>query len=321
MAGVAQALAISDNTVEIAFNGSSATVTKASNIASYVTETVSGASVSITQAETAGENTSGEIIYILSGSSSEGSFSLTGSYKCTIQLNGLSLTNPNGPALDIQNGKRIRFSAVSGTVNTLTDGEGGDWKGCITCKGHIQLRGRGTLNVTGNNGHAIWAKEYVEIKNCTINIPSAVKDGINCNQYFSMESGTLSITSTGDDGIQVSLKGTESTGAIDGHEAADGTTEDSGNFYQNDGTITMSETGGYCIKTEGTITYSGGTQTFDKTNVLENATSGISSVQLDTNGDGAVYDLNGRRIPGAAVLPKGLYIVREGTSAKKVLVK
>ena len=34
----------------------------------------------------------------------------------------------------------------------------------------------------------------MEIKNCTINVLSSVKDGISCNEYFLMESGTLNMS-------------------------------------------------------------------------------------------------------------------------------
>ncbi len=52
----------------------------------------------------------------------------------------------------------------------------------------------------------------MEIKNCTINVLSSVKDGISCNEYFLMESGTLNMSNLGDDGIQCDLDGTTNTG-------------------------------------------------------------------------------------------------------------
>lgn len=93
-----------------------------------------------------------------------------------------------------------------GSTNTLTDGADGSQKGCVVCKGHLEMKGKGTLNIYGNTAHGIYSKEYVEMKNCTVNVLSALKDGINCNQYFLMESGTLNISGTADDGVQVSYK-------------------------------------------------------------------------------------------------------------------
>ena len=263
--------AIDKNTVEVTYDGDKAVVTIADNISGYVSASIDRAYVKLTQAETVTDNAPGEIFYILSGSTTDGSFYLSGSYKASVTLNGLTLTNPQGPAIDIQNGKRINLRIENETTNTLTDGAGGDWKGCFVCKGHTEFKGKGTLTVNGKTAHGIWSKEYVEIKNCTINVESALKDAINCNQYFLMESGTVNITSPGDDGIQVSLKDEKSTGATTGHED-----EDSGNFYMTGGTLKITGHGGVCIKADGTISYSGGSQDFNTSDVIENAATGIN---------------------------------------------
>jgi len=70
---------------------------------------------------------------VLKGTSTDGEFYLDGSFKCTVELNGLTLTNPSGPAINIQNGKRIAVSAQKGTTNTLTDGAHETYKGCYHC--------------------------------------------------------------------------------------------------------------------------------------------------------------------------------------------
>ena len=307
LAGVASTYAIDDNTVEVVYNGTTATVTTASNIASYITATTDGAHVSIVQSSDVSASTCGEITYILSGASTDGAFYMEGSFKASVTLNGLTLTNPSGAAIDIQNGKRIAVSIKNGTTNTLTDGTGGDWKGCYVCKGHSEFKGKGTLNVYGNTAHGIWSKEYIEVKNCTINVLAAVKDGINCNQYFLMESGTVAISGVGDDGIQVSLKD-------------DGTDEeDTGNFTQNDGTLTIKLTGdGEYVKAEGTITYNGGAHTFS------GKTTGISSVLSDgvsLQTAETIYDLSGRQTPKDATLPKGLYILKSGNKTTKIQIR
>lgn len=139
---------------------------------------------------------------------------------------------PREHPLNIQDGKRIALSVKKGTENTLTDGVSGAQKGCIVCKGHLEMKGKGTLNVYGNTTHGIYSKEYVQLKNCTVNVLAAAKDGINCNQYFLMESGTLSISGTADDGVQVSYK-----------DATDRETEDTGTLTVNGGTLNISVTG------------------------------------------------------------------------------
>ena len=283
---------VTDGTIGVSYNGSTASVTVAGNVAQYVTPTVSGAHVSIAQSDDLAE----EITYTLSGTSNDGEFYMSGSYKATIELNGLTLTNAtpvySGAAVHIQNGKRIKVKIVTGTTNTLSDASSGSQKGCLYIKGHAEFAQNGTLNVVGNIKHGIKTGEYFTIKNATINVTSAAGDGISCAEYFLMESGTINISGTQDDGIQCDIDGDASTGETTDHEE-----EDSGNVYLeggtlninvtaaatkgikangdikiSDGDITVKTTGGgawdsddkktkasSCLSTDGNITISGGT--------------------------------------------------------------
>ncbi len=245
---------VTDNTVSISYSGSAATMTIAGNVAQYVTPTITNGHVSLVQSSDVSDDTCGEITYTLTGTSTDGEFTMEGSYKATVELNGLTLTNPSGAPLNIQNGKRIDLSVKKNTVNTLTDMASGEQKGCIVCKGHLELKGKGTLNVYGNTAHGIYAKEYVEMKNCTINVLSAVKDGINCNQYFLMESGELNISGVSDDGVQVSYKEEDESQRDE---------EDTGALAITGGTLNIAVSGTCTkgLKAEGDLTVSNGTLT------------------------------------------------------------
>ena len=246
---------VSDGTIGVSYDGSTASVTVAGNVAQYVTPTVSGAHVSIAQSDDLAE----EITYTLSGTSTDGEFYMSGSYKATIELNGLTLTNAtpvySGAAVHIQNGKRIKVKIVTGTTNTLSDASTGSQKGCLYIKGHAEFAQKGTLNVVGNVKHGIKTGEYMTLKNATINVTSAVGDGINCAEYFLMESGTINISGTQDDGIQCDIDGDASTGETTDHED-----EDSGNIYISGGTINITVTADAAkgIKGEGDMKISGG---------------------------------------------------------------
>lgn len=237
-----------DNTVEIQYADNVATVTVSGNIAKYVDASVSGAHVTITQSDQVSETTCGEITYILKGKSTDGSLLLNGTYKSTLELQGVSLINPSGAAIDVQNGKRIAMSAKSGTVNSLADGAGSQ-KGAVVCKGHLELKGKGKLTVNGNQSHAIYAKEYIEIRNLTLDITGAVKDGINCSLYFLLESGTVNISGTGDDGIQVSFK-----------DDTEREAEDTGTLTIKGGSldITVTADAAKCIKADADVIVSDG---------------------------------------------------------------
>ena len=251
---------VKDNTVNVAYNGTTAMVTVAGNVAQYVTPTISGAHVSIAQSNTAAVDDD-EITYQLSGTTTDGSLNLSGSYKCTVSLAGVTMTNPSGAAINITNSKRIQISAKKGTTNTLADGSGSQ-KACIYSKGQLQLQGNGTLNVSGNLKHAIKSASYISIKNLTLNITSAVGDGISCEEYFLMKSGTVTISGVGDDGIQCDLGGETSTGEIVATDTTDAhDDEDTGNIYLEGGTINVSVTAdaAKCIKADGDMRISGTT--------------------------------------------------------------
>ena len=252
------------NEVHIIYNGTSASVVMATNVVSYVTATVSGAHVTIAQSNTDAVD-GDEITYVLSGTSTNGSLTLGGSYKCTVSLAGVTLTNPSGPAINITNSKRIQLSAKKDTENTLTDGSGSQ-KACIYSKGQLQIQGNGTLNVVGNYKHGIKSASYIEIKNLTLNITSTVSDGINCEEYFLMKSGTVTISGVGDDGIQCDLGGTTSTGVTTDHED-----EDTGNIYLEGGTlnVTATATAAKGIKCDGAINITAGTITVKTTGGAE----------------------------------------------------
>ena len=246
---------VTDGTIAVSYDGSTASVTVAGNVAQYVTPTISGAHVSIAQSDELAE----EITYTLSGTSTDGEFYMSGSYKATLELNGLTLTNAtpvySGAAIHIQNGKRIKVKPITGTTSTLVDAASGSQKGCLYIKGHAEFAQKGTLNVVGNVKHGIKTGEYFTIKNATINVTSAAGDGINCAQYFLMESGTINISGTQDDGIQCDIDGDASTGETTDHEE-----EDSGNIYISGGTINITVTADAAkgIKGEGDMNISGG---------------------------------------------------------------
>ena len=109
---------VTDNNVRITYNGTTASVNIAGNIAAYVNASVNGGHVSISQTNTA-DIDGDEITYILKGNTSDGSLTLDGSYKCTVQLAGLTMTNPSGAAITINNKKRIQLSVKKDTENKL----------------------------------------------------------------------------------------------------------------------------------------------------------------------------------------------------------
>ncbi len=318
---------VADNTVAVSYTDDGATVVVAGNVAGYVVPVVNDAHVAVTQSDEVSDETCGEITYCLSGSSSDGEFTLSGSYKASVELGGLTLVNPSGAPLNFQDGKRIALTVKKDTENSLTDSESGSQKGCVVCKGHLELKGKGVLNIYGKSAHGIHSKEYVEMKNCTVNILSAVGDGINCNQYFLLESGELNVSGVGDDGIQVSYKDDtdreeEDTGSLTvaGGSLDIAVTASAAKGLKSDGCMTLSggelvvtATGGglwdsdesktkasSCLSSDGKILISGGTQTLTASGAGGKGISGSDSLvvtggTLTASTSGGMYAyVNGR---------------------------
>lgn len=186
------------DTLFITYDGQQATVTP-ENVAGITSE-VNGAAVTLTNA-----NEDREMCFILSGESTEGSFTYNGTFKACIRLAGLSLKSTTGAALDIKCGKRIALELLEGTENYLEDAPDSlGQKAALYCKGHLEVSKGGSLTVKGNYTHAIKTKEYMLVKSTTgsINVVGAEGDGIHAGQYFKMNGGSVIVSGVKGDGIQ-----------------------------------------------------------------------------------------------------------------------
>ena len=296
-----------DNTVTVTYNGNSAEVVIAGNVANYVTATVSGANVTLLQSADLTE----EITYTLQGSSSNGSLYMDGELKATFVLNGLTLTSADSAAINIRDGKRISVELVEGTVNTLEDASGGSQKACFMVNGHTEFKGAGSLYLTGNTGHAFWGDEYVELKKTTgtIVVNSAVKDGFNINQYLEVKGGTLKISGVGDDGIQVSL-------------TDDADDEYNGQIIISGGTldITVTAAASKGMKCEGLMTVSAGDITIKTTgngtyDSTDKDVSGCAAIKADSliTIDGGTFTLTSSGTGGKGISSDTEIVINDGT--------
>jgi hypothetical protein len=289
--------AVDDYTVRVDYSGTSAKVYVSGDAAPYLSVSVDGAHVGILQSDELEQ----EMTYVLSGSTTDGEFYMAGSYKARVELEGVTIVNAtplwSGAAVYVKNGKRIDISVKEGTVNSLTDCSTPSTtlaqKGCLWVKGHAEFKGKGTLNVYGtfSEAHAIKTGEYMTMKNCTLNVLSAGKDGVHTSEYFLMTSGTLSVQNVGDDALQAELDGSTNTG-----ETADHEEEDSGNIYIEGGTLTLTSTadGAKCLKSDSTVIVSGGHLTLNASGGVDTSdasdpsyVSGVSAGKFVIN-DGVI---------------------------------
>ena len=202
--GSGVAMANEGDTIKVEFKGSTATVNIPATAA--VTSTVQGAYVTLNSS-----TTTEEYVYRLAGTTSAGGFTVNSSYKLTLELAGVNIASQQGAAINVQCGKRIAVVLENGTHNRLADCAAGTQKAAMYLKGHPEFEGSGVLDVTGNTKHAISATEYLQLTKTvgTINILSAVSDGIHCgkgqadseHRYFEIDGGVLNIRNVGGDCI------------------------------------------------------------------------------------------------------------------------
>ena len=301
--------ATAQDVIDIVYSSGQAKVTIPSNVTD-VTYTVEGAHVVVNSGTTSREYT-----YRLSGSSSNGSFTLNGSYKLTLQLAGLKLTSIKGAAIDIECGKRIAVEQVDGTENTLVDKVNGTQKAALYFKGHPEFKGGGTLNVTGRTKHAIAAKEYIELKKSTgfINVLGAVGDGIHCGKgipdaeknYFLMQGGTVNMQSVQGDGIDADDYGTVRIegGALSINLGADATGLDADSIVAISGgavNINIDGADSEAIRACHSVNISGG------------------SINVVVNGDGS-KGIKAKKVEGdATVVGGGSLAISGGTTSIEV---
>lgn len=231
---------------EVVFNGE-VTVTYSSDGAS-----VSGTSEDFSVISNEGSvvityTGSDNILYILTGESSNGSFKLYSETRQAVRLSGLNLTNPDGAAINIQSG-HLTYIEVTGS-NSLSDSDsakypadGEDIKGVMFSEGSLLFSGSGSLTVNSLNsagksgivsddhiafsdspsitvtagsssGHGVKANEYVQISGGKLDITAkaAMKKGITSDGYVLAEGGSTTINISG--GVAYDSEDGEYTGS------------------------------------------------------------------------------------------------------------
>jgi hypothetical protein len=196
----------SSDTVSVIYSGSSAIV---DNPLAFdgVTVSISGADVKITSV-----SETKDIVYKLSGTTTDGSFKMYSDKRFDLVLAGLSLTNSSGPAINIQSDKNITVLIPPASVNFLADGSsyndqvtGDDGNtenqdAAFYSEGKLVFTGSGKLTVTGNGAgkHALFSEETVEVTEGTILVNGAAADGLHGKKGVVVSGGSVSVNGSGD---------------------------------------------------------------------------------------------------------------------------
>lgn len=186
-----------DSATTITLDGDSASVS--GDAADSVS--VDGTTVTITGSGT----------FVLAGSLDDGQVVVNAAdAEVHLVLDGVTITNADGPAIDIQDAGSAVVVLAEGTENALTDGE--TYSDTIEdaptatlfSSDTLTITGTGSLTVTGNSNDGISSKNGLAITGSPTITVTAADDGVRGKDWLLVSGGSLTVTAGGD-----GLKSTE----------------------------------------------------------------------------------------------------------------
>lgn len=130
--------------------------------------------------------------YRISGSLSDGQIEINTEKKVVLQLDGVSIKNSAGSAINVINAKRVNVELMPGTVNSLEDGsiQHDADKGALFSNDTLEIGGSGTLNIRSNYAHGIASDDDIIVNGGRLHIVST-KSGLFANDDITINGGTL----------------------------------------------------------------------------------------------------------------------------------
>ncbi|MBM6993573.1 MAG: carbohydrate-binding domain-containing protein [Prevotella sp.] len=278
--------------------------------------------------------------FILSGTTDDGYFKIYSDSKFKIALNGVSITNPSGAAINNQGGKSLYIVLADGTSNTLVDGStyqtvtGEDEKGTLFSEGQVIFSGSGSLSVTGNYRNGISSDDYIVFRpGNVINVTTTSGHGVKANDGIFVRGGVLNVKTTADGakGInsdaRIEVSGGRTTVITSGGSLVETTDTTSAagmkcdsSYVQTAGTVNLKSTGegGKGINSSVDVTISGGTVNVVTTG--EKVLSSPKGIKADRNitlsgGTFYVYSANASPIDasGELTIASGYTVYENGS--------
>lgn len=269
------------------------------------------------------------IRYILSGNSSDACFKLYSERKACLILNGINLTNTQGPVINSQSKKRLFIDLPANTVNTLTDAttykkvKGEDQRGCVFAEGKICISGEGQLYVNAHKKGGIASDDYVHLLGGFVHVNAYAQKGkaIYGKDNVIIGGGVLRTYSEGDASKGISsdsllwVKGGVIKAITTGDAVYEETEEDYSSCCGLKSEWDMNISGGeiYCFSTgtggKGISAGHSEIVTETKTNYLGTLTIANADIYIRTSGkripEVKTEDSHGQKVEAAAS-PKGL---------------
>lgn len=268
--------------------------------------TVTGNQVTINNS-----STTEKVKYELSGTTTNGFLKLYSNNKQALVLNGVSITNPSGAAINNQ-GKKRCFVVVSGK-NYLADGTSytatpsdEDEKAAFFSEGQLIFSGSGSLTVKASGKAGITSDDYIHFMDApTVEVSSSAGHAIRGKDAVMVSGGTIEALTSADmkkavcsDSLVLFNGGVTTAKATGGtaydsedqdYKAAAGVKADQ-LFIMNAGTLIATSTGagGKGISGDGPAYFQGGTVKVTVTG----SNYGSSSSKNSTSAKGIKFDGN-----------------------------
>ena len=181
-----------------------------------VTGTVTGVFVQADGNHVTVMNMSGPVKFVVSGTTTNGSIKFYGDKRFQLLLNGASITNPHGAAINNQGSKSMYVVMADGTTNRLQDGpdyimvDEEDQKAALFSEGQIIFSGNGRLDVVAEGRGGIRSDDYIRIRpGVKLFIQSNALDGLRANDGIIVDGGVINVMTSG-----VGAKGVRSGGLM-----------------------------------------------------------------------------------------------------------
>lgn len=170
--------------------------------------TLSGSSISVSGSGAQADATTVTITqkgdYVISGSLDDGQLIVdSGEEAVHLFLDGVSLSNDNGPAIYVKSAKNVYISLEEGSVNSLSDGteyeleEGEDEPDAVIfSKADLIINGNGALKIDANYACGIRSKDDLVIRSGMYDIES-VDDALKGKDLLAVYDGDISISCGG----------------------------------------------------------------------------------------------------------------------------
>lgn len=253
-----------------------------------------------------------DIVFSLSGKSSDGYFSIDSEHKFKVILDGLTLASKQAVS-PIRSFSGKTMSVILKGNNSLTDSASDTSNAVLRSKGQIIFEeSDGSLTVNAKQKRAIQSGDYIEVQGGTIVANSELGDCLRSNDYFLMKGGNITLNGGGlnvtngyfqMDGGNLSIKSDVDTVKLidietefvdeEGDTIYDAT---HGAFYLNGGNISFEATGvaSRFIKVDGDVTVKGGSITGSLAGAsVYDAADGVTNATV-IKADGVIQMLGGK---------------------------